>query len=214
MNHEVRQATRSVDVNDILQGYAAARDDLVSRYEAISSEQVFAPVLDLLPTEPMRIADIGAGTGRDAAWFAGAGHQVLAIEPVEELRTAGMLRHSDVPLDWLDDRLPELEKSLARGPFDLVTVCAVWQHIDDGARQLALKNLAHMVSADGLIVMSLRHGPGAVGRRVFPISTEATIDTARHFGCEVIRKAEAASVQAANQANGVSWTWLVLRKTH
>jgi 2-polyprenyl-3-methyl-5-hydroxy-6-metoxy-1,4-benzoquinol methylase len=210
---EKRTGDCGFDVNEILQGYAAhAKDDLISRYEAISSRQVFAPVLDLLPVEPVRIADVGAGTGRDAAWFAEFGHRVVAVEPVEELRVSGMARHSDSPIEWLDDRLPELEKAQALGPFDLVTLCAVWQHIDDDARQLALANLAQMTSAGGLLVMSLRHGPGAKDRKIFPISADSTIDAVGHVGFELIRRAEAASVQPANQANGVFWTWLVLRK--
>jgi 2-polyprenyl-3-methyl-5-hydroxy-6-metoxy-1,4-benzoquinol methylase len=210
---EKRTGDWGLNVNEILQGYAAhAKDDLVSRYEAISSRQVYAPVLDLLPVEPVRIADVGAGTGRDAAWFAELGHRVVAVEPVEELRVSGMARHSDSPIEWLDDRLPELEKAQALGPFDLVTLCAVWQHIDDDARQLALANLAQMTSAGGRLVMSLRHGPGAKDRKVFPISADSTIDAAGHVGFELLRRAEAASVQAANQANGVFWTWLVFRK--
>ena len=201
------------DVNEILQGYAAsAKDDLVSRYEAVSSHQVYAPVFDLLPIEPVRVADIGAGTGRDAAWFAGLGHRVVAVEPVEELRAAGMARHSDLPIEWLDDRLPELEKAQARGTFDLVTLCAVWQHIDDDARHLALANLARMTSAGGRLIMSLRHGPGAKDRRVFPVSAESTIDAASKLGFKLTRRAEAPSVQPANRASGVFWTWLVLGK--
>lgn len=203
----------SVSVNEILQGYAAhAKDDLIARYEAISSCEVYAPVFDLLPIEPARIADVGAGTGRDAAWFAGLGHRVLAVEPVSELRAAGALLHPDIPIEWLDDRLPGLEKAQARGTFDLVTLSAVWQHIDDEARQLALANLAQMTSAGGLLMMSLRHGPGAKDRRVFPVSAASTIDAASHLGLNLIRRAEVASVQAANRANGVVWTWLVFRK--
>ncbi len=32
---------------------------------------------------------IDAGAGRDADWFAGRGHRVTAVEPVETLRMAG-----------------------------------------------------------------------------------------------------------------------------
>ena len=175
----ISQPRRGVNVNEILQGYALhAKDELVARYEAISSHQVYAPVFDLLPIEPARIADVGAGTGRDAAWFAGLGHRVVAVEPVGELRAAGMVLHSDLPIEWLDDRLPGLEKTQARGAFDLVTLCAVWQHIDNEARQLALANLARMIRPGGRLIMSLRHGPGAKDRQVFPVAAESTIDAA------------------------------------
>jgi SAM-dependent methyltransferase len=203
-----------VNVKEILQGYAAhARDDLIARYEAISSQQVYAPVIDLLPIVPARIADVGAGTGRDAAWFARLRHQVVAVEPVEEFRAAGMMRHSDLPIEWLDDQLPELEKTQQRGTFDLVTLCAVWQHVDDDVRPVALANLARMTGAGGLLIMSLRHGPGARDRRVFHVSADSTIDAAGNLGFQLIRRTNAASVQPANRANGVFWTWLVLGKT-
>ncbi len=198
----------------ILSRYAAAANaDLIARFEAISSHDVYAPVLNLLPTKPVRMADIGAGTGRDAAWFAGQGHHVLAVEPVEELRTAGMTLHDSHRIEWLDDQLPELTKARATGVFDLITLCAVWHHLDDDARQLAIANLARMTTADGLLIMSLRHGLGADGRQVFPISADETISAAGLCGFELVQRTEAASVQAGNRANGVCWTWLALRKS-
>jgi 2-polyprenyl-3-methyl-5-hydroxy-6-metoxy-1,4-benzoquinol methylase len=198
----------------ILSRYAAAANaELIARFEAISSHDVYSPVLNLLPTKPVRMADIGAGTGRDAAWFAGQGHHVLAVEPVEELRTAGMTLHDSHRIEWLDDQLPELAKARATGVFDLITLCAVWQHLDDDARQLAIANLARMTTADGLLIMSLRHGLGADGRQVFPISADETISAAGLCGFELVQRTEAASVQAGNRANGVCWTWLALRKS-
>ena len=46
-----------------LAGYAAAAPDLIARYERISCAQLYAPLADLLPAAPARIADIGAGIG-------------------------------------------------------------------------------------------------------------------------------------------------------
>lgn len=78
-------------MNDILDDYAAAATpELIERYEAFDPAVLSAPVLDLLPQTPGRVADIGTGTGRDAAWFAAQGHRVLAVEPVPALRDAGM----------------------------------------------------------------------------------------------------------------------------
>ena len=48
--------------------YAANSASLAERYETIEPARLFAPVLDLLPPPPARLADIGAGSGRDAAW--------------------------------------------------------------------------------------------------------------------------------------------------
>jgi protein-L-isoaspartate O-methyltransferase len=81
------------------------------------ADELYASVLDLLPETAVRVADIGAGTGMDAAWFARQGHEVLAVEPVKELREAGMALHQDNKIKWPDDRLPNLAKAQMDGPL-------------------------------------------------------------------------------------------------
>lgn len=167
----------------------------------------------LLPTTPARIVDIGAGTGRDAAWFATQGHDVLAVEPVKELRDAGMALHTGTAgLAWLDDRLPYLTEARRRGPSGIVTLCAVWQHLGDASRQIAMENIARLTACGGMLIMSLRHGPGAPGRPVFPISPEATVAAAQQSGFTLVRRANVDSIQPQNQSSGVRWTWLALAK--
>ena len=200
-------------MNDILEGYAAAATpELIARFDALSPQDIYAPVIGFLPTAPVKIADIGAGTGRDAAWFAEQGHQVLAIEPVAPLREAGMRLHRCPRITWLDDRLPALARARMHGSFDLITLCAVWQHIDDDARRCAMTNLGGMTAPGGMVLMSLRHGPGAPDRRVVPVSADETIQAAKRAGFDLVGRTESASVQAENRANGVSWTWVALKK--
>ena len=201
------------EMSDVLQGYAtAATPELITRFDALSPAEIYAPVSDLLPKSPVRVADIGTGTGRDAAWFAQHGHTVLAVEPVRELREAGIALHGSPKIDWLDDRLPELAQVQIRGQFDLVILCGVWQHLDDSDRLIAIKSLAGVTAPEGTLIMSLRHGPGAVGRRVIPVVPEETIEAACQVGFSLTRRSENDSVQSENQANGVRWTWLALTK--
>ncbi|EHJ98688.1 MULTISPECIES: class I SAM-dependent methyltransferase [Rhizobium/Agrobacterium group] len=201
-------------MNDILQGYAeAATPDLIARFDGLDCREIYAPVIDLLPVTPARVADIGSGTGRDAAWFAECGHDVLAIEPVKELREPGKRLHLSHKITWLDDCLPDLMKARRHEPFDLVTLCGVWHHIDDEARQTAMESLSEMTAERGLLIMSLRHGPAPEGRRAFPISPAETTGNAARLGFTLIRQVEVASIQAGNRAMGVHWTWIALRKT-
>lgn len=200
-------------MDDILEGYAsAATPSLIERYESFDFEKLYAPVLDLMPKSPVRVADIGAGTGRDAAWLAARGHTVVAVEPVRELREAGAGRHRSANITWLDDRLPELAKLQSQEPFGMILLCGVWQHIEDDARQVAMTALGHIAADNGLLIMSLRHGPGAPGRRVFPISPESTIAAAKRSGFDIVRQLKADSIQPENRAAGVYWTWLAFRK--
>ena len=199
-------------MNEILDGYTdSATPELIARYDAISVEQIYAPVLDLFRAGPCRIADIGAGTGRDSAWLAGLGHEVLAVEPVDALRCAGMKLHDAFPIEWLEDALPGLERIEAGRRFDLLLLCAVWQHLDDDARKRAMRRLAGLTAPGGRIIMSLRHGPGAANRPVFPVSPDRTVADALAGGLRLLRRRRTESVQAENRAAGVHWTWLVFQ---
>lgn len=201
-------------MKDILAAYAeAATPDLIARFDNLDCREIYAPVIDLLPRTPCRIADIGSVTGRDAAWFAAQGHDVMAVEPVPELRQAGMRLHRCERISWLDDQLPELKNARLHGTFDLITLCGVWHHIDDRARRQALESISDMTAPGGLLVMSLRHGPAPAGRRAFPISPPQTLDHAAHLGFTLLRQAEVASIQAGNRAMGVHWTWIVLQRS-
>ena len=200
-------------MKDVLEGYAtAATAGFIAAYDGLSSESIYEHVIDLFPSHNAKVADIGAGTGRDAAWFAQKGHDVLAVEPVRELREAGHALHTAANIKWLDDRLPHLSAALTWGTFDLVTLSAVWQHLTDEDRAIAMPRVAAMASPSGLLIMSLRHGPGAAGRRVFPVSSDKTIERAVACGLRLLRRQDANSVQAGNQAMGVSWTWLAFEK--
>lgn len=200
-------------MQDVLEGYAsAATADFIAAYDGLSPEGIYAHVSDLFPIRNAKVADIGAGTGRDAAWFADKGHDVLAVELVRELREAGRTLHTAANIKWLDDRLPDLRTLPPHGAFDLVTLCAVWQHLTDENRAIAMSRLATIVAPGGILIMSLRHGPGAIGRRVFPVSPDMTVEMALTCGFRLLRRQDAASIQASNQAMQVSWTWLAFEK--
>lgn len=193
----------------ILKGYVDAADDQIARMEAIDTARLLSPVASVLG-RPDRMLDVGAGTGRNAAWFAERGSRAVAVEPVAELRRAGQARHGSA-VRWIDDRLPALATVRAEGErFDLILLSAVWQHLDAPDRAAAMPGLADLLAPEGVLILSLRHGPGAPTRPVFPCAPEEAIGLARDAGLSVRRQAAAASVQAANIANGVHWTWLAL----
>ncbi|HEX7893342.1 MAG TPA: methyltransferase domain-containing protein [Terriglobales bacterium] len=197
-------------MQQVIEGYAAAAPELIDRFKAVSSSDLFKPVVDLLPLSGVRVVDMGAGPGRDAAWLASMGHTVLAVEPVKEFRDAGMAADPLSKIDWIDDKLPDLDKTKRRGPFDLVLLCAVWQHLDDRQRLVAMRSLSELTTPDGLVIMSLRHGQGSAERTVYPIAPEETVDAASKAGFTLLRRVETESAQPANRKNGVRWTWLAL----
>ncbi|MCW4461675.1 class I SAM-dependent methyltransferase [Sphingomonas sp. BT-65] len=199
-------------MDDAITDYAAnATPELIAGYDALPPEQIYAAVLDLFPDAPARIADIGAGTGRDAAWFGRQGHRVLAVEPVRAFREAGAALHGDA-IEWLDDQLPELGETARRGPFDLVLLCAVWHHLDTQHRARAMPALARMTAPGGMLILSLRHEPGTLGRHSYPAPPKEAIDLASAAGFDLIRRAEAPAVHPLSRASGVHWTWLAFAR--
>jgi SAM-dependent methyltransferase len=191
--------------------YAEEAPDLLKRYESISFADTHRSVMQLIPNEPCRVLDIGAGTGRDAAGFAGLRHRVVAVEPTEEMRRGAMALHPSPLIEWLDDSLPDLATVLARGEqFDVVMLTAVWMHLDQQQRRRAMPNVAALTREGGVMIMTLRHGPVPAGRRMFEVSAEETIGLAQPLGlrCVLNRPAESSLRQP-----GVTWTRLAFLKT-
>jgi SAM-dependent methyltransferase len=199
----------SVGVNGT-EGYAEAAPML--RRRSLSFADVHRPVLHLLPTSPCRVLDIGSGPGRDAAELAAMGHQVVAIEPTDELRMAAMAMYPSPSIEWVDDALPDLTSLAQSRAFDLVMATAVWMHLDERERRRAMPRLAASTKRGGLLIMSLRHGPVPAGRRMFEVSAGETIALASAQGMSPILNLAADSVQEANRRAGVTWTWLAFAK--
>lgn len=193
----------------VLDGYAAAASDLTDRFERISSQDLFAPVVDFLPRSASRVLDVGAGTGRDAAWFAARGHAVVAVEPVEPLRAAGRRSHPHPRITWQDATLPALADFKAE-PFDLIVVVAVWHHLRRTDRGQALRRLAEVLKPNGRLIISIREGASAPDRVGYSADVSQTVAMAHEAGMAVVHKATTPSVQTQNKDADVAWTWLVL----
>lgn len=130
----------------------------------------------------------------------------MAVEPVAALRCAGMALHASAGIVWRDDRPPDL--ATLTGRFDWLLLSGVWQHLDDRRRAIAMGRLAELIAPGGIMILSLRHGPGAPQRPVHPVVPDATIAAAADAGLTVVRRRAAPSIQPENRAAGVYWTWL------
>ena len=190
-------------VRDVVAAYDAAGRQLFDDYEKPRFDSVHKRVLDLLPDDAGSVLDVGAGSGRDAAWFASKGHDVVAVEPSARMREQAMKRHRSSRIRWLDDRLPALEKVLkSKCSFDLVWVSAVWHHLPASQRARAFRKLVSVLSPGGSMMVSLRQGAPTPGRPIHPASCEEIERLARRHGLQVVR------VQASSDSNrraGVSW---------
>ena len=189
------------------QGYSAEAPELLQRYERMRFEDAHAGVFDLVPPAPLNVLDIGAGTGRDAAWFAGRGDRVTAIEPTREMREGGMRLHADVTINWIDDHLPDLA-SVHGETFDLVWMSAVWMHFFAAERAAMMQVVSRLVRTNGALMISLRHGPLPEGRRMFEVGADETIALALENGLELTRSGDFPTPYAEN----VTWSRLWFRR--
>jgi len=195
------------------EGYADEAAELFRHYESISAAEAHGAILHLIPTTPGKVVDIGAGTGRDAAWLAEMGHHVVAVEPTDAMRIPAMALHPSPRIEWLDDSLPDLAQLRSRGDqYDLVMLTAVWMHLDEAQRARAISNIAALAKQGSLVAITLRHGPVPQGRRMFEVSAEETIRLAAPCGLHPVVNLHRESTLASNRAAGISWTILAFLK--
>jgi SAM-dependent methyltransferase len=188
------------------EGYAEQVPTLFGQYDSLSFGAVHATVRHLFPPPPSRVLDIGSGTGRDAAGFAGFGYRVLAVEPTAEFRLRAAALHPSANIEWLDDCLPDLALVRARSEsFDLVMLTAVWMHLDATQRRWGMPNLAELLRSRGIMVMTLRHGPVPLGRRMFEVTSEETIELAEAGGLRLLFREEHVP---SHWQPGVTWSRL------
>jgi SAM-dependent methyltransferase len=80
-------------MSDPVSAYRRRATEPARLYDSLPFEQAHAASLDLIPDRPGLVLDVGAGSGRDAAWFAGRGCDVVAVEPAEGMRRESPQRH-------------------------------------------------------------------------------------------------------------------------
>ncbi|WP_428485625.1 class I SAM-dependent methyltransferase [Rhodopila sp.] len=184
---------------------------MVRQYESVRFADVHKQIMHLIPKSPSHILDIGAGTGRDAAGFAAMGHLVTAVEPTAELRRRATVLHACPRVEWLDDCLPELAALSGRdAAFDVVMLTAVWMHLDEQQRRCAMPRVAALIRPKGVMMLSLRHGPVPVGRRMFNVTPAETARLARAEGLTCVQYV--ADEDSLLKRPGVTWDRLAFIK--
>ncbi|WP_413110484.1 class I SAM-dependent methyltransferase [Thaumasiovibrio sp. DFM-14] len=182
---------------------------LATQYDSLEFENVHRAWRMYWPKGDTKILDIGAGSGRDARWFFKQGCFVVAIEPASELRQLGR-SNSSSQIQWLDDSLPALAK--ARNlcqQYDLILVSAVWMHLNREDREESFSVFSELISDNGKLVITLRHGGFDDGRSAHSVSIEEIETLGKVVGLTVCHVADGAD--SLNRTN-VSWQTVVLER--
>ena len=190
--------------------YNREAGNLVKQYESITFEELNQQTISLLPSSPCHVLDVGAGSGRDAAWFADQGYQVTAIEPAVELLKRAKMLHPSLKISWFEDSLPQLllVKTLSSS-FDLIWLSAVWMHLPQSDRPAAFANLDALLNHAGRMMFTLRHGPAPQGRVFHPVSVEEILSLAANHNMKSVLVTETAD---SFQRPEISWDTVMLEK--
>ena len=183
---------------------------LVRKYETVRADALHRCLDGFLSSDSGVLAlDVGAGSGRDAAWLAYKGYGVIAVEPSPKLRAAAKRLHPEATIRWLDDRLPDLSGVIRLGlTFDLVLLSGVWQHTTPAERPRVFRKLISLLKGGGTLALTLRNGPSEPERCMHPVSLEEVERLARQQGATVIRAEEMPDLLGRRE---VSWTYVILR---
>ena len=194
---------------DPIDWYDANADAAAARYERVPPERLHGWLADLLPAAPAAALDIGAGSGRDAAWLSSRGYDVVAVEPSPRMRTMARERHAEPAIRWLSDSLPALRHTFKTGlAFDVILLSAVWMHVAPSDRARAFRKLVNLLKPGGLIALTLRHGPAEATRSMHAVSADEIRRLARDHGALVERCVTAEDQQGRPD---VRWTQVAVR---
>ncbi|MER8382188.1 methyltransferase domain-containing protein [Mesorhizobium sp. M1399] len=182
--------------------YDKRAEDLADAYEAISFQQAHPELYrGLVNLAPIDVLDIGAGTGRDAAWMDQQGHKVFAVEPSGSMLQLAKTLHPSASIAWFQDKLPKLA-DVADRKFDLIILSAVWMHLPTAERGDAIRRLSQLLKDDGLLYLTLRLGPSDDERGLYAVSFDELQQAAGKEGLAVSAISEAPDLLSRS---GIRW---------
>ena len=165
----------------------AAGRALAERYDSLDPDALHAWFADHLPPPPATVLDVGAGSGRDAAWFAAKGYEVVAVDPSETMLAQARQRHPTPRVSWIRDGLPSLTRTVGRGlSYDIILLNAVWMRVRPDERQRAFRKLVSILKPGGLIIFALRVSGNDADDGMFPSSAAEIESLARRYGAMVL----------------------------
>lgn len=181
---------------------------LADSYEGLSFEQAHPDLAaELAVSRPLRVLDVGSGSGRDAAAMAGLGHFVTAVEPSDQMRALAQRLHPGAKVSWRDDALPSLDGQGSER-FDVILLSAVWMHVEPAQRARAFERLVQLLAPGGRIYMTLRMGPADADRAIYTVSEAELTALAQAQGMSLASLSQRGDLLGRSE---VSWRSVLVR---
>ena len=193
-------------------GYSGVIQHYIDAVDDIPFDVLHKAFLKYIPDISNLVLDIGAGFGRDAHQLSLSGHHVIAVEPSDKFRDAGMKRYRESHITWVNDSLPALDGlKKYNSQFDFILCSNVWHHLDQYEQYKAMQRVAQLLKPNGIFALSLRNGPAGPGCSVFPIDISDTIAHAKECNFQVLRKwiNQPSLIMSKSK---VKWSRLVLKR--
>lgn len=196
-------------MKDPVAWYDKHASTVAAQYESVKPESLYEWLTDFLPKPPALVLDVGAGSGRDAAWLAAKGYEVFAVEPAKAMREAATMLHPAASVRWVHDSLPKLDYTVRSGlSFDVILLSGVWMHVPPGQRPRAFRKLVNLLRPDGIIAISLRIGLEEPERGMYGADSSEIESLAKKHGTIVQRALEREDLLGRD---GVRWKNYVLQ---
>ncbi|WP_062095339.1 bifunctional 2-polyprenyl-6-hydroxyphenol methylase/3-demethylubiquinol 3-O-methyltransferase UbiG [Caulobacter sp. CCH5-E12] len=190
--------------------YNPRAEELSERYSGARFEEVHAGLLPHLPPRGATIADVGAGSGRDAFALARLGYRVTAIEPSPGMREWAMSRRPTADVRWIDDALPDLGLVRAEGRmFDFVLCSAVLMHLPATTLVACFATLAAITAPGGNLAISVRAPISGDPKAIFHAHSALALEAAAK-GSGLALRDHGESVDLLGRQL-VKWRWMVFQ---
>ncbi|MEV4262438.1 class I SAM-dependent methyltransferase [Kribbella sp. NPDC049584] len=158
---------------------------------------------------PGPTADVGCGSGRDAAWLTANGFPTVGFEPSKGLLAEAKRRHPDVV--FRSAALPEL-KDVADGTFTNVLCETVIMHLEPSAVANSVRRLVEILQPGGTLYLTWRVTEGSDQRddagRLYAV-VEPDVVSAALNPAELLLEEEVVS-----SSSGKTIHRLIARKDH
>ena len=183
---------------------------LADRYNSLTFEELFEEFICYLPSPKCNILDVGAGSGRDSAWFEQKGYSVTAVEPSSNLLQEARSNYSSADINWIQDSLPYLKKIKDSNQlFDIIWLSAVWMHVPLLERDETFKNLQCLLKNEGLLFISLRIGSDEDDRNLYPVSSSEILFLSKKYEMDEILVSDSTDLF---ERTGVIWKKYLFKK--
>lgn len=191
--------------------YNQHAEELAWVYESVSFEDLYPQLVPVLSSGGKMVLDVGAGSGRDAAWIASHGNTVVAVEPARKLLEIAQKLHAHPNILWGDSRLPELAiAGIVDEQFDIILVGAVWIHVSSENQNTSLARIHELLKGGGSAYITLRNGPDDPERRLNQVLVDEFKASAVSAGFQVELLEE---VSDKLRRKGIRWHLMKLNKS-